>query len=588
MKNRQPAALKAAPAAKDTVLLCGLKKAMVFSGSVRTVAVYSPDKIIPALDTVQNHLNKGYYAAGFITFEAGCHLNGVKPRALKKDFPLLCFGIYHPPEIKKVKDALAQYSLPYRVPPLKAHTDEKNYCRGVSAVKKLLKDGELYQVNYCVKNSFEFTGEAGGLFADMYANQPVEYAAYLDLKGVRAASVSPELFFRCKAGRIEMKPMKGTLLKPASKKALGDFKQDPKTLAENLMIVDLIRNDLGRICDPRTIKVKELFGVEEHPTLWQMTSTVNGKLKTGTPVKSILAALFPSGSVTGAPKKRSIEAIQELEDTPRGIYTGAIGYFAPGNEACFNVAIRTAVISGDKGELWTGSGIVADSEAKAEYRETMGKADFFRRLHGKFYIFESMLCGGGGIFLLKNHISRMARAAKEFKIPFEPAAAVKAALKEASRIRNKIKLKMILRQDGSFNFEKHPVKETKSDIRLIVSSLKADSSDIFLRHKTSNRQIYEAALKEAHDAGADDAVISNERGEITEASSSNVFIEKNGKFFTPPLSCGLLAGTYREYLLRANPGKYRERILTAHDLESADGVYLCNSVRLWRRAVIVR
>ena len=164
----------------------------------------------------------------------------------------------------------------------------------------------------------------------------------------------------------------------------------------------------------------------------------------------------------------------------------------------------------------------------------------------------------------------------------------KAALKEASRIRNKIKLKMILRQDGSFNFEKHPVKETKSDIRLIVSSLKADSSDIFLRHKTSNRQIYEAALKEAHDAGADDAVISNERGEITEASSSNVFIEKNGKFFTPPLSCGLLAGTYREYLLRANPGKYRERILTAHDLESADGVYLCNSVRLWRRAVIVR
>ncbi len=587
MKKTQPAALKAAPAMKDPVLLCGLKKSMLFSGSVRTVAAYSPGKILPALYTIQSHLNKGYYAAGFITFEAGCLINGVKPRALKKGLPLLCFGLYYPPEIKNVKEALQQGVLPYRVSPLKTHTDKKRYLRSVSSIKKLLKDGELYQVNYCIKNSFEFSGDINGLFAGMYANQPVEYGACFDLKGVRAASVSPELFFRCKSGRVEMKPMKGTLLKPASKKALGDFKKDPKTLAENLMIVDLIRNDLGRICDANTIKVKELFGVEEHPTLWQMTSTVTGKLKAGTAIKDILAALFPSGSVTGAPKKRSIEAIQALEDGPRGIYTGAIGYFGPGNEACFNVAIRTAVISGDEGALWTGSGIVADSDARAEYREVMGKADFFRKLHEKFYIFESMLCGRGRIFLLKNHVRRMARAAKEFKIPFEPAAAERASLKQASRIRGEIKLKMILKQDGSFEFEKHPVKEAKADVRLIISSLRADSSDVFLRHKTSNRQIYEAALREAHDAGADDAVILNERGEITEAASSNVFIEKKGVFFTPPISCGLLAGTYREYLLKKEPGKYREKVLTLKDLKNADEVYLCNSVRLWRRAVLV-
>lgn len=588
MEKTLPDALKALSGAEGSVLLCGLKKALFFSGGIRTVAAYSPDKIQPALYTIQSHLNKGYYAAGFITFEAGCHLNGVKPGQLKSGFPLLCFGIYYPPEMIDTSRVLAQIKMPYMVSPLVSGTCRKEYRRVVSKIRKLLEYGELYQVNYCVNNSFDIRGSVMGLFADLYAGQPTDFSAYLNLNGVSAASASPEMFFKAaSSGHIVMKPMKGTLLKPADKKKILRFKKDPKTLAENLMIVDLIRNDLGRICEPDSVKVKELFGIEEHPTLWQMTSTVTGKIRAETGVKEILNALFPSGSVTGAPKKRAIEAIISLEKEARGIYTGAIGYFAPDKSAAFNVAIRTASVYKGKGELWTGSGIVADSKAEDEYRETMGKADFFREIGGRFYIFESMLAGGGHVFLLDRHISRMRRAAREFNIRFDFKAAKASVVRFSAGIKKPAKIRMILRQTGKVEFDKKIIRAEKGPVKIALSGARLQSNDVFFRYKTSNRQAYEAALKEARAKGADDAVLVNQRGEVTETASSNIFMEKKGVYYTPPVSCGLLSGTYREYLLETAPEKYREKILRPEDLKNAEAVYICNSVRLWRKAVLI-
>ena len=378
----------------------------LFTSPVARVECPYSGNIIRALEKIESYCKSGYYAAGYVNFEPGYFLEkkAGHPR-VKPDERALCFGIYKKP--KTYRGLSFEAGIEGKIKGLKPDTGFQAYKKGFNEVKKLIKSGELYQVNYCFKAGFGYEGGPGPLFSGMLKRQAVEYSAFIREKDRWVLSFSPELFFSVDKGRITMKPMKGTLLKPCGPEELRKFKSCAKTSAENIMIVDMVRNDLGRICGTRPVKVPALFEVAEYGTLYQMTSTVTGKLRRDAGLADIFRAIFPSGSVTGAPKIRAMQAITGLERTDRGIYTGAIGFITPKTKkAVFNIPIRTAVLKGGKGVMGIGSGIVYDSKAADEYRECIGKAGF---LAGELQLIESLLYSSEKSFLFDSHLSRVER-----------------------------------------------------------------------------------------------------------------------------------------------------------------------------------
>ncbi len=321
------------------------RKSYLFTKPEKTIICKNPSGLAGALAEVQAAVDKGFYAAGFMAYEAGY---SILPRAGKpreEAGPLLNFGIYKKPYVYNELDLNGNGGCENIRPSLtlKAYTNKFN------RIKKLISAGEVYQVNECFKVSFKTDTDPQKLFESLCLRQKTEYSAYINDGKNIYMSFSPELFFKLDGRDITMKPMKGTLLKPCGRQALDRFKDCSKTSAENIMIVDLIRNDLGRICSVNSVKTSGLFDVEEFDTLYQMTSTVKGKLKQGTGLTEIMAAVFPSGSVTGAPKLRAMQVIRQTEDEDRGLYTGAIGFISPRmKKAIFSIPIRTAVIKGPK------------------------------------------------------------------------------------------------------------------------------------------------------------------------------------------------------------------------------------------------
>jgi para-aminobenzoate synthetase/4-amino-4-deoxychorismate lyase len=348
-----------------------------------------------------------------------------------------------------------------------------------------------------------------------------------------------------------------------------------KIKQKNVMIVDLIRNDLGKICKINSISVPKLFHIEEYETLYQMTSEIRGKLKTKDFYK-IFKALFPSGSVTGAPKIKAMELIKKFENTERKIYTGAIGFITPNKNAVFNIPIRTIVLKNNEGEIGIGSGIVYDSKAKSEYREYLGKAKFLLKTKKHFALIETMrIIKNKGYFLLLQHLSRLLNSCNFFKINCDINKIKNRLLK--IKFDNDYKIRLLVFPDGKFKIEKNIYKENKSNL-IDFSNFKTSSKNIFLYHKTTNREIYNKEYKNALKNGLFDVIFINEKDEITEGCISNIFIKVNGVFYTPPVKCGLLPGIYRNYLLNKDNKKYREKILFKKDILNADEIYLCNSV----------
>jgi para-aminobenzoate synthetase/4-amino-4-deoxychorismate lyase len=346
------------------------------------------------------------------------------------------------------------------------------------------------------------------------------------------------------------------------------------------MIVDLERNDLGRISETGSVRVEDLFTVERYQTLFQMTSTVTAELREGVGFMEIFRSLFPSGSVTGAPKIRAMEILRELEASPRGVYTGAIGFVAPGGDAVFNIPIRTVAIEGGAGEMGVGSGIVYDSDPGDEYEECRLKAEFLMREPREFSLVETMLWDGG-IKRLELHLARLGESAGYFDFDHDEARARK-ALAEREREFEKgrrYRVRLLLSRDGSCTVSATPIPETPStELTAAVSELKTSSTDVFLYHKTTNRGLYESEYRKYSALGFFDVIFTNERGEVTEGAISNVFIKKGGVFRTPPMECGLLPGVFRREFLSEHP-ECRQEVVTLDDLYSADEVYLANSVR---------
>ena len=576
---------------------------------------YSAGQEIEAfLKTAQDYLDRGYFLAGWFAYEFGYALEPVFRPFLDslERRPLAQLGVYpapfiidhatpwpegHPPLpfASTSEKPLGQY----RIDNLTPNLTPAEYLGDLERIKEYIAAGDTYQVNYTLKLMFDFTGSPEALYKTLRRNQPVSYGAYLDLGGDRILSFSPELFFRKTAHHCQVRPMKGTMRRGRTKREDQQFaaalQNDLKNRSENVMIVDLLRNDLGRMSSPGSVEVTSLFTVETYATLHQMTSSITGRIDDHIGLTELFKALFPCGSVTGAPKIRTMEIIHELEHQARGVYTGAIGYLSPNGDAVFNVPIRTVVLNQNRGEMGIGSGIVHDSNPEAEWQECLLKGQFLANPRPDFQIIETLLWERkSGFWLLERHLTRLAASAGYFDYPADLSAIRQQLLTASSSWEaGAVRVRLLLYQDGRIAISTSPCEApTALDLptptvcaplgalpRIVISSQATDSSWPFLYHKTTRRDLYSHERQQAIDQGYYEVVFTNEMGEITEGSITNILIRQDQQFFTPPLDCGLLAGVCRAYLLSRHPGLIIEKPLRREDLITADAIYLVNSVR---------
>jgi para-aminobenzoate synthetase/4-amino-4-deoxychorismate lyase len=530
---------------------------------------------------------RGLYAAGYQAYEAAAAYGLATRDPADEGPPLLWFGLFTGRE----PVALAEEGA-YAFGAWEPSVTEAAYVAAVDAVKQAIAAGNTYQANLTFQLRAAFQGDPWALYGALCRAQRARYTAYLDLGRHVICSASPELFYRREGDTVTARPMKGTaargLTTTADRAQAEWLHKSEKNRAENVMIVDMIRNDLGRVATTGSVRVPELFAIERYPTLLQMTSTVTAE--TGVGLAKLMAAAFPCASITGAPKVRTMRLLQALEPEPRGVYTGAIGFLSPDGRSQFNVAIRTVVIDRrtETAAYGVGSGIVWDSEPAAEYAECLLKARVLDvpAARADFSLLESLRWTlEDGYWLLDRHISRLLDSAEYFNIPADEPT-IREALQAAGRdLAAPAKARLLVGQDGRPTVETVPlaVGEGPSPLRLGVALEPVWSGDRWLYHKTTERGVYERAHAGRPDC--DDVVLVNERGEVTETSRANLVVEMDGRRYTPPVSCGLLAGTARQELLER--GEIAARILSVDDLRQAQRMWTLNSVRGLQAAELV-
>lgn len=444
----------------------------------------------------------------------------------------------------------------------------------VGRILGAITDGEVYQVNYTVPFDVAFEGDPGDLFAFLAERARAPYSALLEHDDVSIVSISPELFLRFDGERLTTKPMKGTA-------PLDDVEQlrNAKNRAEHLMIVDLLRNDLHRICDD--VAVERLFEVERYPTFATMTSTIGGSVRAGTSLEQILRATFPCGSVTGAPKRAAMQHIAKFETEARGFYTGSIGYLSPERRGWWNVPIRTLQFPRGAacGRVDVGGGIVSDSRAEDEWSEILLKARFLQPACAGFTLWETLRAGPGSSDI-EAHLNRLMRSARAFGIAIDRAGIASQLERIGDSPRTQF-VRVRAGHDGA-TVSAEPLAATPEPVTLGLSRLRVRSDDPLLAHKTAWRPVHEAAAAEARERGCFDVILRNERGELTEGSRTNIFLEIGNTLYTPPLGCGVLPGILRSQLV--SEGRAVERVLFERDLPAATTIYAGNSARGLLRA----
>ena len=449
---------------------------------------------------------------------------------------------------------------------------EQEYCAAVDRIRNLIADGDCYQVNLTMPLEFEWFGQPLDLYARLRQRQPVRYGGIVGDARQALVSLSPELFLERRGDRLITRPMKGTASRRLSPEILRGSAKDR---AENLMIVDLLRNDLGRIANNGSVVVDSLFEIEDYPTVWQMVSTISARIGDRS-LGEILAALFPCGSITGAPKVRAMQIAAELEVAPRGLYTGALGWLAPHGDFRLNVAIRTLELGeGGRGKLGVGSGIVTDSQAQSEWQECLLKAGFLCDCDPGLQLIETLRRENGIYPMWAGHLARLRRSAGWLNFPLDEQALFQQLGKQPAS--GTWRVRLTLSKSGEIFVESFPLDAAPPELRqAVLASVRIDSTDPLRRHKTTARQLYDAALAELP-AGSPifDMVFLNERGEVAEGARSNVFVERDGLLLTPPLSSGCLPGVLRAGLLAS--GKAREAVLQVADLQG--GFWMGNALR---------
>lgn len=566
----------------------------LFVAPQKVITANTPSELSEAFNVVETCVAQGFWAVGFFAYELGYLFEDrlLSNLVLPDHVPLMWFGIFEEPEVmsrKRVSDWLTETAGTCTTisPPHPKLNREEYRCR-FDIVKSMIEAGDIYQLNLTFKSEFQISGDPAGLYRTLRDAQPTRHSSLIKTPDFSILSLSPELFLTRKGTMLETRPMKGTEPRGSSphqdRKARDRLVSDEKQRAENLMIVDLMRNDIGRLAEIGSVKVPELFSVETYPSLHQMISRVQGNLPVGTTCEEIIRATFPAGSITGAPKVRAMELIGEIEDSPRGIYCGSIGSIDPEQNINLSVAIRTAIIIKDgTGEIGIGSGIVSDSRADSEYDEALLKMRFLTDVMEDFQLFETILYDGRkGYWLFDEHMHRLSASAVHFDFTFDQHAIVNALSEETcGREEERVRVRLDLERNGKMTVKSAvlptPASGPPVSIAFVVSPTKVDSQDVFLGYKTTRRDLYDEEFAHYGKAfGSGEVIYVNERGELTEGSRTNIFLEFDGVLLTPSLTSGVLPGTLRRHLLET--GRALEADLAISSLIKADAIYLGNSV----------
>lgn len=552
---------------------------LAFDSFDRIIEAATLDEVIPALEELERAARDGYYAVGYLAYEAAPAFEAaLQTSPPRDDFPLLLFGLTRNP-VAGTQNFTGEFAFGQWQPAW----NYGQYKTAFEQVQREITAGNTYQVNLTFPLQSSFTGSVEACYDQLYHAQSSNYCGYIKTDRFSIVSASPELFFEIQGNRIMTRPMKGTMSRGTTpendnlmRQRLADSIKDQ---AENLMIVDLLRNDLGRIAVHGSVMEPEIFAIEKYPTVWQMTSSVEAELPPDSSLVEIFKAIYPCGSVTGAPKISTMKIINELETAPRDVYCGAFGVILPGGNAVFNVPIRTVLIEGNKATYHVGSGLVTDSNDKSEYEECLLKAKVLSREYACFELLETMKwTPEAGFDLLSSHLERMAQSAEYFDYIFN-FEEVEAALKsKADNWTGPMRVRLLLDKTGAITIEAIPLPPDNPLKTIKLASKNIDSGNLFLYHKTTNRGIYEKFHTEAA-PDADDVLLYNERGEITECTIANIAVQldESGPWYTPPVSSGLLNGTMRRHLLENE--ELIERVITLDDLKGAAALKLMNSVR---------
>lgn len=555
-----------------------------FSDPVEEIEVHRLEEVLPALDKIEQRVEQDQlYAAGHVSYEAAAAFDLALQTHDPGEFPLLRFGLF----TKAEPISLPAPTQPTSLPDWQAQATSEIFSTKVDKVRDAIARGETYQVNLTFPMKSRFTQQPWEFFRQLVRNQQANGAGFLQSERWAICSVSPELFFSREGNKLTMRPMKGTVPRGRNleedRLLAKELTDSAKNRAENIMILDMVRNDLGRLAPAGEVKTEKICSLEKYPTVWQLTSTVSAQSQAT--LAETFQALFPCASITGAPKVRTMQIIAALEEQPRNIYTGAFGWLAPGQQALFNVAIRTLLIDrrNNNASYGVGAGITWDSDGREEYQECLAKAEVLKQPLSDFALIETLRwTPGRGYFLLPEHLSRLQASADYFNFTCSDQQVTEYLQRIAGHFpATPQKVRLLLHKNGLLESTSEALAATAASplkIRLAINSV--DSREILLYHKTTRRQLYESRLAEVKEA--DEVILWNERGEITECCTANLVVEIAGQLLTPPVNSGLLPGTYREYLV--SRGVLTEGVLTADDLSKSSRIYLINAVRKWRRA----
>lgn len=556
-------------------------QSLLFTKPIRIHQTDQLDEVLQVMNRVQKELDQGYYAAGFVSYEAAPAFDSSFKVKEGGNVPLIWFGIFETPVNG---EGLTYDTARYETTNWQSDTSAAEYEQGFQKIKQKIESGDTYQVNYTMKLHSSFSGDSFAYYQDLAKAQNSAYSAYLDIGDITILSASPELFFNWKNDMITTRPMKGTVKRGYSKEQDERQKEwlrlSEKNIAENLMIVDLLRNDLGIIAENGSVHVDELLTIEQYPTVWQMTSTIRAKTNPSVTFIDLFKALFPCGSITGAPKISTMDIIAAIEQSPRGIYCGAIGYLTPNREAVFNVPIRTVVLNTEADELeyGAGGGITWDSEIKEEYKEAYLKASLLSTITPDFQLLETIKLENGQYYLLQHHLKRLMKTADYFGIKIQLIDIRNELNLFAQQCRTGLKkVRLLINKAGIVSIECTDLEQLSGVKKVILADTPTNKDNPFLYHKTTNRQIYQAFQASFPDYF--DVLLYNEKKELTEFTNGNLVLEINNEFVTPPVHNGLLPGTFREELLMTK--QIVEKTVTLDDLQRASNIWFINSVRGW-------
>jgi para-aminobenzoate synthetase / 4-amino-4-deoxychorismate lyase len=557
---------------------------LLFEAPLATLEARDAAGVRAVLEEADAALASGRFLAGFLAYEAAAAFGFTTRPPAPEGPPLVWLGVFDAP--REAEPPRADPGAPAPAARWEPALDEAGHAAAIARIHERIARGDTYQVNFTFPFRAPLAEDPLALFGRLLAAQRPRHAAFVDLGRFAVACVSPELFFRREDGLLTTRPMKGTAARgatPAEDEAqAAHLRESEKERAENLMIVDMLRNDLGQVAEVGSVEVPSLFEVERYPTLLQMTSTVTARSRA--PLSALMAALFPCASVTGAPKKRTMEIVAATEAAPRGVYTGAVGWAAPDGTASFAVAIRTVLADRQRGlaSFGVGSGVVADSSAASEYEECRLKARILDE--PAFALLETMaFLPGEGYRRLEGHLARLARSARHFAFPLDMRR-VEAALREAASAGLPLRARLLLHSDGRVDVQGGALPPAPTrPLRVGIAARPVDPCSVWLHHKTTRREVYDAAVASRPDC--DDVLLWNDRGELTESSVANVIVEVGGQRLTPPLACGALPGVERARAIAE--GRAREAVVRLTDLRPGQRLWLVSSLRGVREARLV-